>query len=265
MPVQESNGLGVAGFFIALIGLFIPTGIVALLGLLVSLVALGRAPRGFAAMGVFIGLLGTALWAAVTIAVVLGGLAVGIAALIAVSLGFYMINPELIEFTRDMGDVCLAVIEYEDEEGALPTDLAALGLSVPTLTDPWGRPYRFELVEDAEFGYEMSSSGADGAFGTDDDLALSRLDRAWEHAFESFGHKMEELGARMERMNRRASHGHFSYSHSPQDWAEHYKEAAIAASERESHVQDALASEAAVESTETATEDEDPHSSRFPG
>jgi hypothetical protein len=265
LPVQQSNGLGVAGFFIALIGLFIPTGIVALLGLLISLVALGRAPRGFAAMGVFIGLLGTAIWAAVTIAVVLGGLAIGIAALVAVSLGFYMINPELIEFTRDMGDVCLAVIEYEDEEGALPTDLAVLGLSVPTLTDPWGRPYHFELVEDAEFGYEMTSSGGDGEFGTADDLVMSRIDRVWEEAFESFGHKMEELGQRMERMNRRASSGHFSYTHSTHDRAEHYKQAAIAASEPEPHVQEALASEAP-DPPEVAPEDPvDPHDAGFPG
>ena len=215
------------------------------------------------AIGTIIGLLGTALWAVVTIAVVLGGLAVGVAALVAVSIGFYMINPELIEFTRDMGDVCLAVIEYEDEKGALPADLAALGLSVPTLTDPWGRPYRFELVEDAEFGYEMSSSGADGTFGTDDDLALSRLDRAWEHAFESFGHKMEELGGRMERMNRHASHGHFSYTHS-HDRADRYEQAAMAPPAPEPPVQEALASDAAVEPAETAG-DEDPHNSHFPG
>ncbi len=39
VPVRERNGLGVVGFLIALVGLAIPTGIVALLGLLISLVA----------------------------------------------------------------------------------------------------------------------------------------------------------------------------------------------------------------------------------
>ncbi len=66
VPVREGNGLGVAGFFIALIGLAIPTGIVALLGLLVSLVALGKAPRGFAGMGVVVGLIGTVVWVVLT-------------------------------------------------------------------------------------------------------------------------------------------------------------------------------------------------------
>ena len=88
VPVRESNGLGVAGFFIALFGLFIPTGIVALLGLLISLVALGRPPRGFAAMGVLIGLMGTVIWLAITIVAVLGTLAVGMAALVFVAGAF---------------------------------------------------------------------------------------------------------------------------------------------------------------------------------
>ena len=205
MPVREGNGLGVAGFFLALIGLFISTGVVALLGLLVSLVALGRAPRGFAAMGVFLGLLGTVVWGVILIAVVLGALGVGVAAMVAVVLAFVMTNPELIEFTRDMGDVGLAVLAYEDDRGALPPDLAGrLGLSVPTLTDPWGRPYRYELVSDSEFGFDVLSGGGDGAFGTADDLTMSRMDRVWERAFETFGHKMEELGERLEKANSRS-------------------------------------------------------------
>lgn len=77
VPMRESNGLGVAGFFIALIGLAIPTGIIALLGMLVSLVALGKAPRGFAGMGVVVGLFGTVLWLAITGIAILGAVAVG--------------------------------------------------------------------------------------------------------------------------------------------------------------------------------------------
>ena len=42
--------------------------------------------------------------------------------------------------------------------------------------------------------------------GTDDDLALSRIDRIWEDAFESFGGKLEEFGNRMERLQHRSVH-----------------------------------------------------------
>ena len=38
-----------------LIGLAVPTGIVSFLGLMLSLVAIGRAPRGCAALGVILG------------------------------------------------------------------------------------------------------------------------------------------------------------------------------------------------------------------
>ncbi|MCH8343792.1 MAG: type II secretion system protein GspG [Planctomycetes bacterium] len=199
VPVRESNGLGVAGFFIALFGLFIPTGIVALLGLLISLVALGRPPRGFAAMGVLIGLLGTVIWLAITIVAILGTLAVGMAALVLVAGAFMFTQPEVIEVTSDMLNVTLAVAEYEDTNDALPEDFTALGLSVSALTDPWGKPYRFQLVDD-EPGFDIVSAGGDGKLGTDDDLALSGLGRVWEDAFESFGERMEELCERLERL-----------------------------------------------------------------
>ena len=82
VPVRERNGLGVVGFLIALVGLVIPTGIVALLGLLISLVALGRAPRLFAGMGVITGLFGTVIWLALMILAVFGVLAAGAVAVV---------------------------------------------------------------------------------------------------------------------------------------------------------------------------------------
>ncbi|MHC5007165.1 MAG: type II secretion system protein GspG, partial [Planctomycetota bacterium] len=197
VPVRESNGLGVAGFFIALIGLFIPTGIIALLGLLISLAALGRPPRGFAAMGVVIGLFGTVLWLVITGVVVLGGLAAGVVAILAVAAMFIMTQPEIIEVTSDMFNVTIAAVEYEERTGDLPEDLGALGLAVSTLTDPWGNPYSYRLANQ-DPGFDVMSNGADGIVGTDDDMALSRINVIWEDAFDGFGVKMEEFGQRME-------------------------------------------------------------------
>jgi hypothetical protein len=202
VPVRESNGLGVAGFFIALIGLFIPTGIIALLGLLISLAALGRPPRGFAAMGVVIGLLGTVVWLVITGLVVAGGLAAGVVAILAVAAMFIVTQPEIIEVTSDMFNVTIAAVEYEEKNGNLPDDISVLGLGATTLTDPWGNPYRYRLA-DEELGFDVISSGADGAAGTADDMALSRIDRVWEAAFEGFGEKMEEFGQRMEALEHR--------------------------------------------------------------
>ncbi len=52
----------------------------------------------------------------------------------------------------------------------------------------------------------------DGEFGTDDDLVLSRIDRVWENAFETFGEKMEELGTRIERINQNGQYGQYGFN-----------------------------------------------------
>ncbi len=57
-PPRRSNGLGVAGFVVSLVGVF-TLGLLCPVGLLLSLMALLRSPRGFAFAGVVIGLLGT--------------------------------------------------------------------------------------------------------------------------------------------------------------------------------------------------------------
>ncbi|MHC4769796.1 MAG: type II secretion system protein GspG [Planctomycetota bacterium] len=238
VPVRESNGLGVAGFFIALIGLFIPTGIIALLGLLISLAALGRPPRGFAAMGVVIGLFGTVLWLVITGVVVVGGLAAGVVAVLAVAAMFIMTQPEIIEVTSDMFNVTIAAVEYEERNGDLPDDLGALGLAVSTLTDPWGNPYSYRLANH-DPGFDVMSNGADGLAGTDDDMALSRINVIWEDAFDGFGEKMEEFGQRMEALEgRKIRIEGASYSEKscdkpcppkPATPAERYEAAAVAA------------------------------------
>jgi hypothetical protein len=69
-----------------------------------------------------------------------------------------------------------------------------------TMTDPWGRPYRFMLA-DCEPGFDVASDGPDGEPDTHDDVSLSRFDKLWEKAFEDFGEKMEELGEKLERID----------------------------------------------------------------
>ena len=199
VPVRERNGLGVVGFLIALIGLFIPTGIVALLGMLISLVALGKSPRFFAGLGVITGLFGTVIWLVITILALLG-LFVGSMAVVVFTAGAFIITqPEVVEVSSDMINVTMAVAEYEKKNNKLPEDVASLGLGVSTLTDPWGNAYNYQLI-DADPGFDVISSGVDGEFDTDDDMKLSRLDKIWETAFESFGSKMEELGEKLDSL-----------------------------------------------------------------
>ncbi len=203
VPMKEGNGLGVAGFFIAAIGLLIPTGLVALLGLLVSLVALGKAPRGFAGMGVLVGLVGTAIWMAITGIAIVAALAIGVGAVLFTSAAFVLMQPEIIEVTSDMVNVTIAAVEYEDKNGELPEGLDSLALSVSMTTDPWGNPYRYVITTDDELGFDVVSSGSDGIMGTDDDMALSKIEEVWQDAFQNFEGKLEEFGNRMQRLNDR--------------------------------------------------------------
>jgi hypothetical protein len=210
LPVRESNGLGIAGFFIALIGVFIPTGIVAILGLLISLVALGRAPRGFATMGVLVGLFGAVVWIAITGFAVLAALVVGIAVIFAGAAAFMVMQPETIKVTSDMANVAIATMEYQDRNGTFPADLSVLGLKQSMLTDPWGSPYRFQIITD-DPGFDVVSAGEDGTMGTADDVALSTLDKTWETAVENFVDGIDQFGERLSRLDDRRTRYERSY------------------------------------------------------
>ncbi len=61
-PRPRSNGLGVAGFVTSLVGL-LTCGVLSPFGLMLSVPALVRGPRGFAMAGTVLGLIGT-LWIA---------------------------------------------------------------------------------------------------------------------------------------------------------------------------------------------------------
>ena len=56
-----SNGLGVAGFVLSLLGFLGTCGLLSPIGLILSLIALRKQPRGLAIAGVIIGAVGS-LW-----------------------------------------------------------------------------------------------------------------------------------------------------------------------------------------------------------
>jgi hypothetical protein len=166
-------------------------------GLIVSLVALGRQPRGFAIAGVILGLLGTCGGLIVLVAVIIAG-----AAAVAAVLGIVMFsNPERLELTRDMATIAIAVESYRDDNGVPPASLTLLDLREPTLIDPWGNPYRYVLVEENKF--DLISNGRDSQPETDDDVRLSRLDEYWDEA----GDDLEEQIRELEQAARRGGTG----------------------------------------------------------
>jgi hypothetical protein len=201
MPTPGRNGLGVFGLLVALVGLAVPTGIVSFLGLMLSLVAVGRAPRGAAAIGVMLGLVGTVAWMLITVVAVGAAAAAGIVALVGMAVAFALTQPEVIEVTSDMVNLTIAAKEYEQDEAELPASLDDLRIGDSARTDPWGTPYRLAATDEGDLGFELVSAGGDTVFGTEDDILLSRLDRLWEAAFESFEDRMETFGERLEHLD----------------------------------------------------------------
>lgn len=179
MPVEQNNGLAIAGFACAIVGLF-TGGLLSPIALILSLVALGRpGGRGFAIAGVIIGLIGSCGAVVVLLLVILAGAG---AVLAAVGLGIAMIalgEPEKIELTSDMINIVIAAKMYEKEQGVLPADLSLLDIRESVLSDPWGNPYEYHFIDD-DPGFDIISWGEDGESGTEDDVYLTKLDETWE-------------------------------------------------------------------------------------
>jgi len=191
----------VCGFLCAVVGLFIPTGIVAFIGLAMCLAALGRPPRFLAFMGVLIGLLGTLIWFTAILGLVVAVVVVIAAVLVMALAGVAMTSPEVPELTSDMVNIAVAVAEYSDEFNEAPTDLALLDLNEVQTIDPWGTPYI--LTGSMRDEHCVASAGPDRVAGTDDDIDLNGLERLWDRAFQGLEGRMRDLGERLEHLDDR--------------------------------------------------------------
>src|SRR5690349_7884012 len=124
-PVRQSNTLGLVGFICALIGLLTGGHLLSPVGLILSLVALGSRPRGFAVWGVILGFLGTCGWL-----LVVGVLIVAAAGLAVAGVGvFFLSQADRIEVTTDMGKIAMVAEDYKNaNRGVPPADLSVLTL-----------------------------------------------------------------------------------------------------------------------------------------
>lgn len=165
---DTSNTAGLVGFILSLLGILGTCGLFSPVGFVVSLIGLGKRPRGFAVAGVILGALGS-LWLLV---LALIALVAGVAGLIGVVGTAVETGSVEAAFDRyEVAQIVRAVDAYEDSTQALPTTIEQLGLKGGTLEDRWGNTYRYE--PDFLTGtYRISSHGPDGMRGTDDDILL---------------------------------------------------------------------------------------------
>ena len=145
-----SNGLGIAGFVISIIGVF-TCGCLSPVGLLLSLIAMLRPPRGFAFAGVAVGLVGMPLFAFWGYVVVL------------------VIDESN---TKESMQVAVSRIDqYESQNGELPEGPEGNELIVD-IVDAWDNSVRYDFDADS---YKLRSAGPDGKFDNDDDIVYDSV------------------------------------------------------------------------------------------
>lgn len=158
-----SNGLGLAGFIISLVGLVLTAGILCPIGLILSVIAMWRRPRGFAIAGAVLGLVGSCGTCLVAIPLLASGILLAAVALVA-SGGVPAIN------TLDhMMQVDRAITEYVQVHRTLPDSLTDLNLPADLLEDGWGTPLQYSVTRDQ--GHErwtLQSAGPNKQFEAGD-------------------------------------------------------------------------------------------------
>lgn len=164
-PTSGSNGLGIAGFILSLLGLltscctcFVPwLGLLSLVGLILSFIAVFRKPRGLAIAGIIMGAIGLIV---VLIAVLMIAL--------ASSVGGVM------QFFKGVATGA-AVSEHRSRTGSYPADLSVIQGQLPAemTTDNWGNQFVYEVSADGS-KFTIRSMGEDGIDGTTDDVFFKK-------------------------------------------------------------------------------------------
>ena len=163
---QPSNGLGIAGFVLSLIGI-LSCGFLSPLGLILAFAGMFKQPRGLATAGLVLGLLGS-IWIFILVFIV--GLAtvtscIGLGAAVAGAKHGVTVNAI---------SQANAVIEgYRAEKGALPNEGVGQNL-INAQKDAWGKTLRYKPKPDG--AYDIRSAGPDGQFDTLDDITGENVD-----------------------------------------------------------------------------------------
>lgn len=160
-----TNTLGLVGFIVSLVGV-LTLGCLAPVGLLLSAIALLKAPRGFAAAGTIISVLtlGTAAGVAV---VAWPTVRAEIEQQIAIEANDVMLV--------DAFEIESYVLEHRAEIGVVPASIDGLGIDPYYLFDEWGNAYLYQQASDGP-GFLLISLGPDGQPRTDDDVTYTLID-----------------------------------------------------------------------------------------
>lgn len=176
-----SNGMGIAGFVVSLTGLVACAGLLCPIGLVLSLLGLGKEPRGFAIAGTIIGGIGSAI-AAFFLLAIFGVIGAGWG-LAQYFNGQFQTYTTISWASNDIDNY------YTNNNQTLPD--AATGTSMLTsYLDEWGSTLEYKPIQGTTDQYEITSAGPDMQFGTTDDISQQFT----AFGFGSHGHSTQPFG-----------------------------------------------------------------------
>ncbi len=152
---EQSNGLGLAGFILSIVG-FVTCGLLSPIAFLLSLFGLRKEPRGFAVAGAILGGIGSCFF-------VFSGLAI-----VGTFMGFGPGVPFL-QTGKTGFEASQKIFSHKAKNGALPNDEEGNAI-VGQFIDGWEKPFRYKKVDDDSFS--IISDGPDKQPGTADDVKL---------------------------------------------------------------------------------------------
>lgn len=173
-----TNGLGVAGFVVSLSGMIVCLGLTCPIGLVLSLIALTKNPRGFAVAGSIIGLLGSIL-GVLSVLVVSGAIGAGI-------FGMNYYGQSVTSYTMD--NASWEIDEhFTDNQDTLPAEADGDALIAGYL-DEWNNALKYLPTPNSTQDYTITSLGPDGVANTNDDIvqyytAQTQTDIAMDGAY----------------------------------------------------------------------------------
>jgi|GEM_PF-330383 len=161
----QTNGLGVAGFVISLIG-FVSCGFVCPIGAIISAFALKKEPKGMAIAGLIIGIIGSIV--PVVILIFFGSLFTAILA--AIGMGTAAIAEHQAQQNASK-PAAQAIYTYHETHQALPDETTAIGLLAGFAHE--GSAFRFAQDTNGLNDFILSHPGPDQQWNTADDWAIA--------------------------------------------------------------------------------------------
>ena len=161
-----TNALGVAGFVVSLTGMVVCGGLISPIGLILSMIALTKQPRGFAIAGSIIGALGSLM--GVVAVLMFAGIIGGFSSMFSMSATSFTIDSASYEIDN----------HFSTNSSTLPDEPTGDAL-ISSYLDEWGQTLKYEPSAGTTDQYTITSPGEDGVFGTTDDISNSYTAYNW--------------------------------------------------------------------------------------